>query len=92
MSKCFMCGMSSLYSLCCFFIKRKKQQQRENKRNRPPFELDDISRGSVDTTASLANQFYQNVADIRQHHQGNLRCCLSIHDTIAKASFLALLF
>ena len=85
-----MCCMCSLHSLCCFLIKRKKQSQRESNRDKTPFELDDIPRGSVDTTASLANPVYQNVADIRQHHQGNLRCYLSTHSTIAKASFLAL--
>ena len=56
-----------------FLIKRKKQSQRENNRDKTPFELDDIPRGSVDTTASVANPVYQNVADIHQHHQGNVR-------------------
>lgn len=84
--------MCSLHSLCCFLIKRKKQSQRQNKRDRTPFELDDISHGSVDTTASLANPVYQNMVDIRQQQQGSVhvRCYLSIHSTIAKAMFLAL--
>jgi len=68
-----------------FFIKRKSQ--RKNKRDSTPFQLDGISHGSVDITGSAANPVYQNVADIRQHHQGSLRCYLSINST--KASFLA---
>ena len=86
----FMCCMCSLYSLRCFLIKRKKQSQRENNSDKTPIELNDIPRASVDTTGSVANPVYQNVADIHQHRQGNLRCYHSMHGTIAKASFLAL--
>ena len=68
-----------MHSLCCFLIKRKKQSQSKNERNRTPCQLDDIPRGSVDTTISSISPVYQNVADIGQHHQGNLRCNLSIH-------------
>ena len=80
----------SMHNLCCFLINRKKQSQRQNKRDRTPFELDDISRGSVDTTASLTSPVYQNMVDIQQQQQGSVRCYLSIHSTIAKVMFLAL--
>ena len=88
MSRRFLCCMCSLHDLL-FLIKRKRQPQRQNSRDRAPFELDDIPRGSVDTTTSSISPVYQNMVDIRQQHQGNLRCYLSIHSTFAKAPFLA---
>ena len=74
----YVLDMYSMHSLCCFLIKRKKQSQSKNERNRTPCQLDDIPRGSVDTTISSISPVYQNVADIGEHHQGNLRCNLSI--------------
>ena len=63
-----------MHSLCCFCINRKKQSQRKNNRDRT--QLDDIARGSVDTTTSSVSPVYQNMVDIEQHHQGNIRCLL----------------
>ncbi|XP_078353365.1 receptor-type tyrosine-protein phosphatase S-like isoform X3 [Oculina patagonica] len=46
--------------------RRRKQSERESDSRRTSVQLDDIARGSVDTTTSTANLVYQNVADIRQ--------------------------
>jgi len=64
--------MRGMCSLCCFVINRKKQPQRKNKRDRNPFELDDIPPlpSSVDTTASSTNQAYQ----------GNIRYYFSLRE------------
>jgi len=69
-------------------IIRKRQSQGKNKRDETPFQLDGIPPGSVDSAGSIANPVYQNVGDIQQHNQGNLRCYPSINST--KASFVAL--
>jgi len=85
-----MCGMCSLHSIFCFAINRKKQPQKKNKRDKTHVQLDDISRSSVDATATSTNPVYQNVADIQQHHQGNRRCYFSMHSTKALREFLFL--
>ena len=83
-----MCWMCSLHSLYCFLIIRRRQSQGKNRRDGTPLQLDGIPPGSVDSTGSAANPVYENMGDIQQHNQGNLRCYVSIHST--KASFLAL--
>ena len=64
----------------CFVINRKKQPQRKHKRDRNPFQLDDIPPppSSVDTSASSTNPAYQ----------GNIRYYLSMHSTKALRELL----
>ncbi len=75
----------------CFVIIRRKQSERESDSRRTSVQLDDIARGSVDTTTSTANLVYQNVADIRQPQKGNLKCYLHVLIHINKQGFHSIL-
>ena len=68
-ARALLCVAFVVCIVCVVFLMKRKKQ-RKNKRDRTPFQLDDIPRGSVDTSGSSVNPVYQNVADIRQHHQG----------------------